>query len=338
LIPILAGYYPSLDLEPKEAQPGLLPRKSLATILKDQGYATAFFQTANDFEHRRQLVANLGYDVFHNLFTLPQEGFDDVGYFGKEERMMLEPSLDWVEAQSGRPFFLTYLTVSSHHPYGVPRSWPTAEFPGAGPSLARYLNAIRQTDAFLKQVLAGFEARGLIDKTLFVILGDHGEAFGEHGGYQHNQILWEEGLRTVALLHGPPVLSRGGTVEGPRSLLDVIPTVCGVLGLKLVEGRFLGESLLDPVPETRKLFFSGWTNRSSLALREGPIKTIYHFGRAPAEVYDNSKDPHDRHNLAGQGPYDAAFIKIRTDELLYWEAVVKMQYLAWEKGRRRSRP
>jgi len=333
LVPILAGYYPYLEQAPKEATPGLLPRKSLATILEDQGYATAFFQPANDFERRPDLVRNLGYGVFRNLFSLPQEGFDDVNYFGKEEAMMLEPSLAWVDGQKGQPFFLTYLTLSSHHQYGFPKSYRPVDFDAADPVRDRYLNAVHYTDGFLRSVTAAFEARHLTEKTLFLIIGDHGEAFGEHGGYQHNQILWEEGLRTMAVLFAPSFLPGGRTIEGVRSILDVVPTACDAVGLRLVQGRFLGESLLRPVSPQRKLFFSGWSGSETLAMREGPVKVIYHPPSGLTEVYDNSTDAFDQRDLAGQGPYAKDFLDQRKNEMLRWKAVVDFQYALWELAR-----
>gem|GEM_PF-1583932 len=334
LISILGGYYPYLEPAPREATPGLLPRKSLATILEDQGYATAFFQPANDFEQRPDLVRNLGYGVFRNLLSLPQAGFDDVNYFGKEETMMLGPSLAWVDEQQARPFFLTYLTLSRHHQYGFPRSYRPIDLDAANPLRNRYLNAVRYTDGFLRSVMAAFEARHLTERTLFIITGDHGEAFGEHGGYQHNQILWEEGLRTMALLYAPRSLPGGRTIEGVRSILDIIPTTCDALGLRLVQGRFIGESLLRPVSLQRKLFFSGWSGSDHLAMREGPIKVIFHAQNGLAEVYDNSTDALDRHNLAGQGPYTRAFLDRHEEEMRHWKAVVDFQYSLWELSRK----
>ena len=331
LIPILGGYYPYLDMEPKEALPGILPPNSLARILKSQGYATAFFQPANNFERRNQLVSNFGYDLFVGLSALRPEGFEDTNYFGKEDKIMLAPSLEWVDARKGHPFFLTYLTLSTHHNYGTPKSFPRVAYEARNSVRNRYLNAVHYVDGFLKSVIEKFGERGLLDSTLFIILGDHGEAFGEHGRRQHDLVLWEEGLRSAMVLYSPAVLPKGVEIKGTRSILDVIPTVCDVLGLRLTEGRFLGQSVLKPVPEDRKLFFAGCVRDQCLALREGPIKTIYHFGKKPAEVFDNRTDPSDRNNLAGRPPYDNEFLKTRREEMLRWSRIVNAHYAKWEK-------
>ncbi len=331
LVPLLAGFYPYPDMVIKEAVPGLLPRKSLAHVLKGQGYATAFFQTANNFEKRDRLAANLGYDVFKGLSDMPQDGFETTSYFGKEEKMMLGPSLEWVDSQKGTPFFLTYLTLSTHHRYGVPRSFPVEDYGGPDATRNAYLNAVRYTDDFIRQVMENFEKRGLIDKTLFIIVGDHGEAFGEHGKRQHDQVLWEEGLRSLMILYGPSVFPRPGMIEGERSILDVMPTVCDVLGLRLRRGHFVGRSVLEPVPDSRKLFFSGYGRKACLALKEGPIKTIYFFGQRPAEVYDNRTDPQDSRNLAGRPPYDRTFLESREKEMIRWMKIVDAHYRRWDK-------
>jgi len=331
LIPILAGYYPYLDREPKEAKPGILPRKSLAYILGDQGYVTAFFQTANDFERRSHLIGNMGYSSFNNLFTMPQSGFEEVNYFGKEEKMMLEPSMEWVDQHREEPFFITYLTLSSHHPYWGPASYPKKDFGVANKLFNDYLNAIKYTDEFVQLLMESYEKRGLLGNTLFIIMGDHGEAFGEHGGWQHDQILWEEGLRTMAILYGPGLLPESDTIEGTRSILDIVPTVCDVLGIRLLKGKFLGQSLLKPAAENRKLYFSGCSRGECLAMREGPVKTIYYFGKRPMEVFDNAQDPFDTKNLAEKAPYGSAFLAARKKEMLQWAAMTNLQYLRWEK-------
>jgi len=334
LVSILGGYYPYLDLEPKEAAPGLLPRKGLAWVLKDLGYSTAFFQPANNFEGRPGLVANLGFEVFKGLFDMPQQGFARVNYFGREEGMMLEPSFDWVDAQQAGPFFLTYLTLSTHHNYGTPHSFPRKNLDPKSKPHDDYLNAVRYTDDFLKSVIDGFRRRGLIEKTLFIILGDHGEAFGEHGRRQHDLVLWEEGLRSMIMLYSPAVLPRGVKIDGLRSIQDVIPTVCDILGLRLAKGHFIGTSLLGSVSMDRKLYHSGCGVSQCLALHEGTIKVIYHFDNGPMEVFNNISDPFDKTNLAGKEPYNMDFLEKSKAEMLSWAAMVNGQYEAWEKAKK----
>ena len=332
LVSILCGTYPYLEPQVKESIPGIMPRRGLAHLLRREGYATAFFQTANNYEGRRQVVANMGFEEFKGVFDMPAEGFSDTNYFGKEERMMLGPSLDWVDARRGQPFFLTYLTLCTHHNYETPPTWPTIDFGVNNPTLNQYLNAVRYTDEFLKEVLGEFEKRGLAENTLFVVVGDHGEAFGEHGEKGHNLTLYEEGIRTLAVLYAPGRIPPTTVVRGTRSILDIVPTVCDFLGLRVKEGKFVGASLLRPVPADRKLYLSAWSRHAGLAMRRGSEKTILWPMKEKSEVFDNDRDPADEHGLAGQGDNGGAAPASVGKDMNRWADTVTAQYLEWEKG------
>jgi arylsulfatase A-like enzyme len=330
LVPINCGIYPYLDTEAREATPGILPRRCLAHILRNHGYATAFFQPAGDFEKRDRLVANMGYETYRGLNDMPQEGFEQTNYFGREEKMMLRPSMDWVDAQKGRPFLLTYLTLSTHHNYVTPQSFPTRDYPVDDLDHRNFYNAARYIDTFFAEAFAEFEKRGLLDNTVFIIVGDHGEAFGEHGRRQHDLVLWEEGIHAFSMLHSPKLFPEPGRITGTRSHLDIVPTVCDLLGIEVKQGEFLGSSLLAPVPDDRTLYFSCWFKRRCLAMRQGPVKTLFHYGLKQMEVYDNESDPFDLTNLANIPPTDKAFLDARRGDMERWAAVVNRQYDEWE--------
>lgn len=330
IVPILGGIYPYLEPDVLEAMPDILPKRMLPHLLKRAGYRTAFFQTANNYEERPAVVANFGFDTFKGLFDMPQAGFADVNYFGKEEKMMLGPSLDWVDEKKGGPFFLTYLTLSTHHHYGTPPGFAIKDYGTGNQWLNRYLNAARYTDGFIKEVVEGFRKRGLIGKTVFIIVGDHGEGFMEHLQEGHNYILWEEGIRVPGIIYGPGIIQGPGKISGFRSLLDIVPTACELAGLELKSGKFMGASLLHDVEERRALFFSGWSREQILGMREGPLKYLSWPRRNKLESYDNSLDPVDEHGLCGQakgcvGKYAKQLVTMNR-----WADAVNAQYAEWK--------
>lgn len=332
LVPIMCGINPYLATKAKETTQGILPRRCLPHILESQGYQTAFFQTATNFEKRSQLVSNMGFDSFKYVKNMPTQGFEKIAYLGREEKMMIEPSMEWLDSVKGSPFFVTYLTLCTHHNYMTPQSFEYVDFPTNDKDKKNFLNAVRYTDDFVRELFARFEQKGLIDNTVFILLGDHGEGFAEHGRRQHDVVMWEEGLRAVGMLYSPTYFPKPGRIHGMRSHLDILPTITDLLGLELENGSLSGQSLLAPVPDDRKLFYSCWFNRQCLAMREGPVKTIYFYGIQPMEVYDNSKDEFEQTNLALTPPYDQAFLDARRDEMLRWRTASNQQYEVWEKA------
>ena len=331
LIPIIADIYPYPEPEVLEAKPGILPEKALPHLLRKVGYRTAFFQTANNYEDRPSVVANLGYETFCDLYNMSQQEFAYVNYFGCEEMMMLKPSLDWVDENKSQPFFLTYLTLSTHHEYGFPPDFPAKDFGVNNESQNRYLNAVRYTDFFIEKVFEEFKKRNLLDRTIFIILGDHGEAFGEHGLAAHNYSLWEEGLRVPGIIYVPTLFPEPGRIEGFRSILDIAPTVCELIGLKVVEGEFQGRSLLSPPDEERELFYTGWSKSRVLAFRKGRYKFIFPSWNSVAEIYDNVIDPDDKKNLFPLDSMKASESEHYRKKVENFFKAVAAQYRQWEK-------
>ncbi len=329
IVSAICGIYPYLDTEPYETTPDILPRRCMAHILRSQGYRTGFFSPVANFEHRSQLIANMGFETIRLLDDMPWEGFEETNYFGREERMMLKPSMDWVASVKDQPFFLTYLTLTSHHNYVPPQSYPYVDYPTEDKDQCNYYNCVRYTDEFLRDVYNELERMGKLEDTVFVIVGDHGEAFSEHGRRQHDLILWQEGLHAAGIIYNPKHLGGPGRITGQRSHLDLVPTIVELAGLELKKGELLGQSLLQPPPEGRQLFSSCWFKRRCLALREGPIKYIYHYGLRPMEVYDVTDDPFDLNNLAFTGPYQADLLKQKEEAMLRWHRVVNQQYEDW---------
>lgn len=323
LTPLLCGIYPQINQGEQTTVPGAcLPR-----LLEPFGYASAFFTPARlDFERKDSLLADMGFQESFGDGAFPDEGFYRVNYFGLEDRVMMAPSLEWIDRQRDeeKPFFLTYLTLTPHHPYRTPLNFEKRSFTKADPDLDAYLNTLAYTDAFLADLFAEFEKRGMMRNTLFIIIGDHGEAFAEHGRRFHSAVIWDEGLHVPALLFSPTLFPEGGRISGVRQQTDLLPTVAEALGYELEDGLQPGHSLLEPAATDRKLYHSGWIENQSMALREGNLKFVYHYRRRPMEVYDLAMDPYERENLSGNFP--ATKLESVEMELLLWRKRINERY------------
>ena len=322
IVTTLCGTWPQLVSEIREADIGGLPDRCLPALLRELGYRTAFFQTADErFERRGSLVHHLGFEKFLSRDTVRGPPFETVNYFGVEEDALLAPGIAWSTAEEG-PFFAAYLTLTSHHDYGTPADFEVRDYPGYSARHAQYLNSVRYVDGFLERLMAAYRDAGLLDDTLFVILGDHGEAFGEHGRSMHDLVIWDEGLRIPMVLYGPGVLDGTGVVEGPRQQIDIVPTVLGLLGLGTEGGYLSGTSLFSTVAADRTLLHSCWRSHRCLAKRVGDRKTIDHFRDAPMQHFDLAKDPLEQREIK----LPAATFEATRAELRDWRARVNGRY------------
>jgi lipoteichoic acid synthase len=323
LVATLCGVAPPLDDENTESEPDVIPARCIADLLKERGYRTSFFQSATeDFERRRMLVENLGHEDFFPIEDMSKEGFQKANYFGYEDNIMLEPSRTWLEENGDEgPFLATYLTVTSHHDYVVPDRYGEKHF-ADDEVLNKYLNTVRYQDFFVRNLFEQYKELGLYEDTIFILLGDHGEGFDEHGLKQHDNVIYNEGLRIPFFIHDPR-RPKSGTIEAPVNELDVLPTVADLLGYEIRGGTYPGSSMLSPLEE-RTLMASCYHERTCLASIKGDEKYIYHYGNKGEEFFDLSEDPLEKNNIIER--QDDEEIKALRNHLLAWEAQVGASY------------
>src|SRR5437870_134715 len=175
--------------------------------------------------------------------------------FGVDEPATVERMLAWIDAlPRGQRFFLHYLPIAGHHPYATPEPGPFGESDDA----MQYLNALRFGDAALGKFLDGLRARRLDTNTLFVIYGDHGEAFGQHeGNYGHTLFIYEENIRVPLFVALPGTWHESRPVQRIASLIDIAPTLLDLLGLS-APADYQGASLLKPRQQAA-LFFTDYS-------------------------------------------------------------------------------
>jgi len=293
LFALLTGRFPSVSQDIAETIPVEKPYASLSTLLKGQlGFRTAFFQSAKgNFESRPSLVHNLGFDKFWARDDLNDPN-SFVGYLGCDEFSMLEPITEWITSD-GTPFFLTIMCSVSHDPYVVPEWF--AE-PARDP-VERYRQAISYTDKFLAALDVELAKLNLVDETIFCVIGDHGEAFGEHGLLGHERIAFDEVLRIPFCLRAPFLVEPGTRITELVSSVDLVPTLLGLLGFETESGDFDGANALRPLPVERKTYFAGWMQQGPAGFVRGHRKFTYSPENKTVSLYNLSSDPLELNRL-----------------------------------------
>ena len=256
---LLTGEYPDVAVDDNYR----LATETIASTLSEEGFATAGFHS-NPFISRAYGFDE-GFDTFdddlhfgkHKLIALAQRAVDKLRnrHYARAEEIN-ERSLEWVDSLDGdEPFFLWNHYMDTHGPYEPPGEYATlyADHGLSGRDaqslyqravddpdsitdderqllIDLYDAEIRYNDMRIGEFLDAVRERGLLEKSLVIVTADHGDAFGEHGYYEHPRYLYDE-ITKVPLYVRPPG-GRADEVATPASTLDVVPTVEAAVGVK----------------------------------------------------------------------------------------------------------
>ncbi len=308
---VQCAQHPALDT-PSEAY-GRDFGQALGSVLHQHGYCTALFHSGRFmYLGMDAVIRHRGYDALEDAGAI---GGDHDSSFGIDEPSTIRRLLQWIDTRpSHQPFLVSYLPIAGHHPYATPEAGP---FPSDN-DLNRYRNALHYADSALGQLLEGLRSRGLDRETLFVIIGDHGEAFGQHdGNYGHTLFLYDENVQVPFLIAAPGLTQKPERVSRVSSLVDTAPTVLDLLGLPIPAG-YQGRSLLSG-PTNLALFCTDYS-LGFVALRDGRWKAIHELESGNTLLYDLESDPNELHDLAPLHPERTAAYR---DHLKSWAAAQK---------------
>jgi hypothetical protein len=282
LLAVLCSRYPAFQT-PAESY-ARVPCPSLAQTLADAGYRTALFHSGRFmYLGMEAVIRNRGFETLEDAGAI---GGNVNSSFGVDEPAAVERIFNWIDAlPQGQPFFVTYLPVAGHHPYATPTPGPFA----GNTEFANYLNALHYGDESLGELFRGLRERNLEDKTVFVVFGDHGEAFGQHeGNLGHSLFIYDENVRVPYLIGMPGIIKQQIRARQTASLIDTTPTILDLLGLPIPQ-KSPGSSLLES-RNNMALFFTDYS-LGFLGLRDGCWKYILEVDSQRSKLYDVCTDP-----------------------------------------------
>ncbi len=301
---MLTGTYPMLsgmhDFSGNKLSP-LQP--TLASVLKQSGYQTGAVIGAAVLDSRFGL--NQGFDFYYDHFDFSRLDEANLDEMERPGNVVADVALDWLAKNSQKKFFLWMHLYDPHFPYHPPE--PYSREYAAQP----YDGEIAFADEQVGRLLRFLKEKGIYRNTVIVLCGDHGESLGEHGEKTHGFFIYNATMH-VPLIIRLPENAAPRTVADPVSLVDLMPTVLGAVGLEIpsqVQGRSLlaelrddrtGRDRSDQTARERTLYGETFLPRIHFNWSElrGSENTKYHFIDAPRpELYDLAKDPGEVHNL-----------------------------------------
>jgi arylsulfatase A-like enzyme len=229
-------------------------------------FCSRWFGLARGFLHYEDVAvnpieilrsSNLGRSIARKF--APYERDRPTAYFDRKDAATINREfLDWLDDRpAGHPFFAFLNFYDAHDPYFSPAG--SARHFGMTPAnphetevlrdwhrvdkkqldrrmidLARdcYDDCISELDEDLGSLFTALEEKGLLDNTVIVVTADHGEEFGEHGGFGHGHRLHSEVVRVPLLIVAPGRVPAGKSVALPVSLRDLPATIVDLAGLR----------------------------------------------------------------------------------------------------------
>lgn len=222
------------------------------------------------------------------------------------------------------PLFLYLAFTAPHSPYQAPQEYLDRYRTISDPSRRTYAAMISCMDDEIGKVLAALQEKKMLANTLVVFQSDNGgprsaKFTGEvdmskstipadNGPYRDGKaMLYEGGIRVVALANWPGQIKPGTVVNQPVHIVDMYPTLAGLAGVQLgknkpLDGLDVWSTIADgkPLPRTELVFD---IEPFRAAIRKGEWKLIWRTTLpSSVELFNLAQDPGEKTNLADRNP------------------------------------
>ncbi len=301
---------------------------SLGSYLKGKGYLTTAF-TGGGY-----MSSIYGFPKGFDRYDEPAEKQPD-DYRAREAEYLFHTASDWLTRNQDKKFFLFLHTFQIHGPYECPPPWNKSfladghkwdqinlkdklETAGTAHSLspkeieniiALYDAEILYTDEILiKPLIRHLKELGIYDRTVLIFTSDHGEEFYEHSGWLHGDTLYNEQIKVPLVIKLPQSQSAGTRIPAKVRLIDIMPTILDLAGIKPahIDGKSL-LSLVSGKESQDRIFISDLASRTQpgliplkMATNRDDLKFIFtraDSGIKSIETYNLNNDPEEKRNL-----------------------------------------
>lgn len=294
---IRAGVYSWIHDESQKSH--LLERETtLAEVLKGAGYATAHvgkwhlglptkkFDKPTPDQH--------GFDYWFATWNNAEPSHKNPNNFirngkpvgqlqGYSCQLVADEAINWLDEKRDKekPFFLNVWFHEPHAPIAAPDEIVN-EYGGQKDKAAVYSGTIDNTDRAIARLLAKLAEVDAIENTLIVYASDNGSYRDDRtGGLRGKKgVNWEGGIRVPGIFCWPGTIPNGQQIDAPAGVVDILPTVCGLLDLDQPERHLDGSNLAPLLTQQgeferhQPLFWHLQKSRPIVAMRDGRYSLV----------------------------------------------------------------
>ena len=276
----------------------------LTDFLQTLGYKTGIFAaTRITFpEFDRTCFAAVPYS---DIYDQPE------GDKAAKDRKITEKALEFINKNGKERFFAFIFYDSPHGSYDYPKEMEKFVPSAAGvehlllspekikPVFNKYKNSVRFADSLAGGIIKELKRNKLLENTVIIVTGDHGEPFFERGYYGHNQNYSDYEIKVPLVLYVPG--EKGAETNELTSHLDLAPTLMKLIGVKNPSSDYSnGRDLIN----------------EREAIRERPFVTAFSWDSAAIITRENTVSfPLESYGFKGIKFYDSDFRETKNKNL-----------------------
>lgn len=290
------------------------------------------------------------FDSFNNLSLKWLEKGVDLPHMTRGGRATTSAAIDWFEKLHGEPFFFWIHYYDPHAPYMAEGEFHKKYYQGDPKSLdhqsmdraiyqtakiesensPNWVKSFRDLDYFQKEygaeisfvdsqigrLIDSLQNLGLLENTIIVVTGDHGENLGEHDIFFDHWTLFNTDIRVPLIFWGPGSIPKGKRIAETATHIDILPTILDLtdgldnpLANELVAGVSLRPYWENPKDIKKRIVTSdgllyteiaGWDDRYKVIweVRDAPYHARKELRMDRVWVYDRKKDPEELNPIA----------------------------------------
>ena len=327
----------------------LLRERTIAEILKDRGYSTAHIgkwhlglPTKN---RSKPTPSHHGFDYWFTTWNNASPSHKNPNNFirngqavgpleGYSCQLVADEAIDWLEnhRHPKAPFFLNLWFHEPHAPIAAPDKI-VSTYGELKDRAAVYSGTIDNTDRAISRVVEKLNQMGVREDTLIIYASDNGSYRDDRVGNLRGKkgSNWDGGIRVPGIFSWPAVIPKNRVEKQPAGLVDLLPTLCGLLNLEVPQDRMIDGSDLSPLlkgkPDSfrrhQPMFWHLQKSRPIVAMRDGDfslvanpdyeistsnmfqehwIPRVKDGGYKDFQLFDLSKDPGQKQNMASEYP------------------------------------